>query len=82
MTLFRNEDIRDAIMSLVHMFRAYEDKLDRHEQREKALGETLKKALAGLDKRHRTLDPLKGAVSRLDERLSAVETILLQVCTH
>lgn len=73
-----HEDIRDAMLSLVHMFRTSEDKLERHEFREKALGEQLKKALAGLDKRHRALDPLRGAVSRLDERLSSVETILIQ----
>lgn len=79
MIIFRHEDIRDAMLSLVHMLRASEDKLERHEFREKALGEQLKKALAGLDKRHRSLDPLKGAISRLDERLSNVETILIQV---
>lgn len=73
-----HEDIRDAMMSLVHMFRVSEDKLERHEYREKALGEQLKRTLAGLDKKHRALEPLKGMISRLDERLSNVETILLQ----
>lgn len=73
-----HEDIRDAMLSLVHMYRTSEDKLERHEYREKALGEQLKKMLAGLDKKHRTLEPLKGMLSRLDERLSNVETILMQ----
>ncbi|XP_059048751.1 collectin-12 [Achroia grisella] len=80
-TLCRNvthEDIREAMMSLVHMFRSSEDKLERHEYREKALGDQLKRTLAGIDKKHRALEPLKGMISRLDERLSNVETILLQ----
>ncbi|XP_060804972.1 uncharacterized protein LOC106134226 [Amyelois transitella] len=80
-TLCRNvthEDIRDAMLSLVHMFRTSEDKLERHEYREKGLGDQLKRMLSGLDKKHRALEPLKGMISRLDERLSNVETILLQ----
>lgn len=73
-----HEDIRDAMLSLVHMFRTSEDKLERHEYREKALGDQLKKMLSSIDKKHRALEPLKGMISRLDERLSNVETILLQ----
>lgn len=73
-----HEDIRDAMMSLVHMFRTSEAKLERHEYREKALGDQLKKMIGGLEKKHRALEPLKGMISRLDERLSNVETILLQ----
>ncbi|CAG4960040.1 unnamed protein product [Parnassius apollo] len=72
------EDIRDAMLSLIHMFRVSEDKLERHEFRERNFGEQLKKMVAGLEKRHRALEPMKGTVSRLDERLSNVETILLQ----
>ncbi|XP_049875844.1 putative leucine-rich repeat-containing protein DDB_G0290503 [Pectinophora gossypiella] len=73
-----HEDIRDAMMSLVHMFRSSQDKLERHEYREKVLGDQVKKMLTGLEKKHRALEPLKGMLSRLDERLSNVETILLQ----
>lgn len=72
-----NEDIRDAILSVVHMMRSTEDKLERHEYRERALGEHLKKVLVTLDKRIKLLDPVKGTISRLDERLAGVETILL-----
>lgn len=67
------------MLSLVNIFRTSEDKLERHEYREKALGDQLKKNLASLEKKHRALEPLKGMISRLDERLSNVETILLQV---
>ncbi|CAG9112219.1 unnamed protein product [Plutella xylostella] len=68
-----HEDIRDAMLSLIHMFRTSEDKLERHEYREKALGDQLKKTLVGLEKKHRALEPLKGMISRLDERLSNKE---------
>ncbi|ERL85848.1 hypothetical protein D910_03263 [Dendroctonus ponderosae] len=73
-----NEDIRLAILQMVNVARNTDDKLERHEFREKQLGEQLKKGLINIDKRIKLLDPLKGAVSRIDERLAAVETILLQ----
>lgn len=73
-----NEDIRDAILSVVYVIRSTEDKLERHEFRERALGEQLKKALSTVDKRLKLLDPVKGTISRLDDRLATVETILMQ----
>ncbi|CAK1555602.1 unnamed protein product [Leptosia nina] len=73
-----HEDIRDAMMSLVRMFRVSEDKLDRHEFREKAFAEQIKKMLTSLEKKQRTLEPLKGMIGRLDERLSNVENIFIQ----
>lgn len=76
--LFRNEDIRDAILSVVHVIRSTEDKLERHEFRERALGEQLKKVLSAIDRHVKYLDPVKGIVSRLDQRLATVETILMQ----
>ncbi|XP_050300192.1 structural maintenance of chromosomes protein 4 [Anthonomus grandis grandis] len=72
------EDIRQAILQMVNVARNTDDKLERHEFREKQLGEQLKKGLINIDKRIKMLDPLKGAVSRLDERLATVETILMQ----
>ncbi|XP_066252952.1 putative leucine-rich repeat-containing protein DDB_G0290503 [Euwallacea similis] len=72
------EDIRLAILQMANVARNTDDKLERHEFREKQLGEQLKKGLINIDKRIKMLDPLKGAVSRLDERVAAVETILLQ----
>ncbi|KAJ9579960.1 hypothetical protein L9F63_004343, partial [Diploptera punctata] len=75
-----HEDIRDAILSLVNMFRDTGDKLERHEYRERQLGEQLKKALVGLDKRHRNadhnLDTIIKIVNHLDERLNNVEKSL------
>lgn len=73
-----NEDIRLAILQIVNVARNTDDKLERHEFRERQLGEQLKKGLINIDKRIKMLDPLKGAVSRIDERLAAVETILMQ----
>ncbi|XP_026472899.1 uncharacterized protein LOC113376974 [Ctenocephalides felis] len=73
-----HEDIRDAMLSMVHMVRSAEDKLERHEYRERALGEHVKKALAALEKRHNRLEPIKGTLTRLDERINSIETILIQ----
>lgn len=59
--------------------RAIDDKLERHEYRDRMLGEQLKKGMLNIDKRMiKMLDPLKGTVSRLDERLADVETLLMQ----
>ncbi|CAH0564783.1 unnamed protein product [Brassicogethes aeneus] len=73
-----NEDIRDAILQVVKVVKTTEDKLERHEFRERVLGDSLKKGLVIIEKRIKTLDPLKGAFTRLDERLAAVESVLLQ----
>ncbi|XP_063917255.1 putative leucine-rich repeat-containing protein DDB_G0290503 [Zophobas morio] len=73
-----NDDIRDAILQVVNVVRATEDKLERHEYRERVLGEQLKKGLISIDKRVKLLEPFKGTINRLDQRLAAVETILMQ----
>ncbi|XP_044740318.1 uncharacterized protein LOC123301572 [Chrysoperla carnea] len=73
-----NEDIKDVLLSVIHMLHGTQDKLERHEMREKQLGEIVKRALGGLEKRHRGLEPIKGLLERLDERLAGVETVLMQ----
>ncbi|XP_057666982.1 extracellular matrix-binding protein ebh isoform X1 [Diorhabda carinulata] len=73
-----NEDIRVAILQIVKVVRATDDKLERHEFRDRAVSEQLKKGLINIDRKIKMLDPLKGTVGRLDERLAAVETILMQ----
>lgn len=65
-------------MQIVNHVRSIEDKLERHEYRGRVVDEQLKKGLINVDKRIKMLDPLKGTVSRLDERLAAVETLLMQ----
>jgi hypothetical protein len=64
------------------MFRDNGDKLERHEYRERQLGEQLKKALISLDKRRRTsdsnLEAVSQVVNRLDERLLNIEKMIAQ----
>lgn len=64
------------------MFRDTGDKLERHEYRERQLGEQLKKALVGLDKRHRAtdlnLDAISKVVNQLDGRLLNIEKMIAQ----
>uniref|UniRef100_A0A8D8SNX9 Uncharacterized protein n=2 Tax=Cacopsylla melanoneura TaxID=428564 RepID=A0A8D8SNX9_9HEMI len=72
-----HEDIRDAILSLINMFRGNTDKLERHELRERALGEQLKKALVGIDKRQETAEnAATTAFQSLEARLIALESTI------
>lgn len=68
---------------MVHLFRDTTDKLERHELRERQLGEQLKKALSSMDKRERAQDHvLNGIVSKLnsvEDRLRKMESTLQQV---
>ncbi|KOC63964.1 hypothetical protein WH47_01279 [Habropoda laboriosa] len=74
-----HEDIKDAMLSLVHMMRDNTDKLERHEARERQLGEQLKKAIAVLTKRVSTADAIKLQLTKLDEKVVGIEQLILQV---
>lgn len=76
------EETRDAMITLVHKMRSIENKLERHEFREKALGDLLKAKLTAIDKQHKAFDPMVGLIQRLDDRLSNVETVLLREKDH
>lgn len=70
---FRNQEIRDAILSLVHSYSLLDNKLERHEQRERALGELVKKGLMTLQKNQRILEPIKAAYERLEKKSGDIE---------
>ncbi|XP_076753037.1 uncharacterized protein LOC143424686 isoform X2 [Xylocopa sonorina] len=73
-----HEDIKDAMISLVHMMRENTEKLERHEARERQLGEQLKKAIAVLTKRVSTVDTLKLQLTKLDEKVIGIEQLISQ----
>ncbi|XP_076281913.1 uncharacterized protein LOC143209730 [Lasioglossum baleicum] len=73
-----HEDIKDAMLSLVHMMRENTEKLERHEVRERQLGEQLKKAIAILTKRMSTVDSLKLQITKLDEKVTGIEQLISQ----
>lgn len=72
-------EIRDAILSLVHSNSMLDQKLERHEQRERALGDIIKKGLLTLQKNQRIFEPIKGSFDRLDKRVGEIESMLLNV---
>ncbi|KAL6424934.1 hypothetical protein ACFW04_010068 [Cataglyphis niger] len=73
-----HEDIKDAMLSLVHMMRENTEKLERHEARERQLGEQLKKTITILTKRVSAVDGLKLQLNKLDERISGLEHLFTQ----
>ncbi|XP_060819929.1 centromere-associated protein E isoform X2 [Bombus pascuorum] len=73
-----HEDIKDAMLSLVHMMRENTEKLERHEARERQLGEQLKKAITVLTKRMSTIDSLKLQLTKLDEKVMGIEQLISQ----
>ena len=73
-----HEDIKDAMLSLVHMMRENTEKLERHEARERQLGEQLKKTITILTKRVSAVDGLKLQLNKLDERISGIEHLFAQ----
>ncbi|XP_043277573.1 kinesin-related protein 9 [Venturia canescens] len=73
-----HEDIKDAMLSLVHMMRENTEKLERHEVRERQLGEQMKKAIGLLSKRISSVDALKSHLNKLDEKIDGIEQSILQ----
>lgn len=67
------------MLSLVHMMRENTEKLERHEVRERQLGEQLKKALSLLGKKVSTIDGFKTSLNKLEEKIGGVEQLISQV---
>ncbi|KYN27467.1 hypothetical protein ALC57_03176 [Trachymyrmex cornetzi] len=66
------------MLSLVHMMRENTEKLERHEARERQLGEQLKKTITILTKRVTVVDNLKLQLIKLDEKITGIEHLIAQ----
>jgi len=81
--LNRHADIRDAILTLVGAVREQTGKLERHELRERQLGDALTRSLGQIDSRARgqdkNLENLAILMARIDERLRKMEEMVIQV---
>lgn len=74
-----HEDIRDAILSLINIFRDNSDKLERHEARERQLGEQLKKSFALVDRKQgaeeSNIVTTLNMLNKINRRLEVLENI-------
>lgn len=81
-SLITHADIRDAILTLVGAVREQTGKLERHELRERQLGDALTRALREHDTRTRgqdkNLENLAILMARTDERLRKMEEMVIQ----
>lgn len=61
----------------MHSVNVIDDKLGRHEGRERVLGESIRKGLTALQKGQQVFPQLKSSFSRLEERVGQVESMLV-----
>jgi len=73
---YRSHDIRGDIVMLGHIVRENVDKLERHEFRERQLGDNLMKSLSGMDRRLSAMDRL---LREADKRTESIEVALKEV---
>lgn len=75
-----HEEIKDALINFMHIIRSNTDKLERHENRERQLGELLKRALSALEKKGRAqdsvLDKILEAQQNMADKLEKIERAL------
>ncbi|XP_051174460.1 coiled-coil domain-containing protein 146 [Leptopilina boulardi] len=73
-----HEDIKSAMLSLVHVMRDDTGKLERHEARERQLGEELKKSLSLLTKKMTIVEGFHPHLMKLNDRVAGIEKLIAQ----
>lgn len=74
-----HEDIYNTLNSIIHSYNTLDNKLERHEYRDRTTQELFKRAFQNIQKGQKALEPLPDIISRLDDRINQIETILLSV---
>lgn len=72
---FSQDNISESIRSLIYSYNQLDNKLERHEHRERGLGELIKKSLLSLQRGQERLY----SQSHFDERISSIEHSLIVV---
>lgn len=67
------------MLSLVHVMRDDTGKLERHEARERQLGEELKKSLSLLTKKMTIVEGFHPHLMKLNDRVAGIEKLIAQV---
>ncbi|XP_012257572.2 centrosomal protein of 290 kDa [Athalia rosae] len=70
--------IKDAILSLAHIMRENSQKLDRHEARERVLGEWTKKAVGSLSKKMSIIDTSKTHLTKIEDSIASIQQLISQ----
>ncbi|XP_044597471.1 uncharacterized protein LOC123274037 isoform X2 [Cotesia glomerata] len=74
-----HEDIKEAMLSLVHLIRENTEKLERHEIRERHLGDQVKKSLGILSKKIIDIEEIRRHLQKFDTRVTSLERSLAKM---
>lgn len=78
--LFSTEGMTvEAILSLARIMKENSQKLERHEVRERLLGEHMKKVVGALTKKVSILDTFVSNMTKIEGRIFGIEKLISQV---
>ncbi|XP_014215326.1 uncharacterized protein LOC106644383 [Copidosoma floridanum] len=73
-----HEDIKNAMLSMVHMLRENTERLERHEARDRQTSQQLQKSVVQLTKKFSSLDNIMAFFDKLEDRATGIEQAIAQ----